>query len=48
MIERYKLMDRVLVQIQRDIADQDLSALAEMLCYVPIKNLKNYLPEDEE
>ena len=48
MNEKLKLIDRVLEQIQNDVAEQDLSSLAELLCYVPIKNLKNYLPEDEE
>ena len=41
------LIDRVLVEIQRDFAMGDLTALDELLTFVPRENLIGYLPEDE-
>jgi hypothetical protein len=42
-----KLIDRVLVEIQRDFAMGDLTALDELLTFVPKENLIGYLPEEE-
>ena len=41
------LIDRVLVEIQRDFAMGDLTALDELLSFVPKENLIGYLPEEE-
>ena len=46
-LENLKLTDRVLDQIQKDIASQNLSAIAELLTFVPVENLRGYLPEAE-
>ena len=40
-----ELIDQVLEQIQNDIRDGDLTAIAESLSFVPEENLKGYLPE---
>ena len=42
-----KLIERVLVEIQRDFAMGDLTALDELLTFVPRENLLAYLPEEE-
>ena len=42
-----KLIDRVIVEIQRDFAMGDLTALDELLSFVPRENLIGYLPEEE-
>ena len=39
------LIDRVIVEIQRDFAMGDLTALDELLTFVPKENLIAYLPE---
>ena len=39
------IIDSVLEQIQKDVAEGDLTAIEELLGFLPIKNLKNYLPE---
>jgi hypothetical protein len=41
-----KLIELVLKQIKRDIADGDYNAIAEMLDALPIKALDAYLPKD--
>ena len=41
------LIDRVLVEIQRDLAMGDLTSLAELLTFIPRENLIGYLPEEE-
>jgi hypothetical protein len=41
------LIDRVLVEIQRDFAMGDLTALDELLSFVPKEKLIGYLPEEE-
>jgi hypothetical protein len=46
-LENLKLTDRVLDQIQKDIASQNLTAIAELLTFVPVENLRGYLPEAE-
>lgn len=40
-----QLLDAVLEEIKQDIAIGDLTALAEMLSFVPITNLEAYLPD---
>jgi hypothetical protein len=40
-----ELIDQVLEQIQKDINDGDLTAIAELLTFVPKENLIGYLPE---
>ena len=40
-----KLIDQVLEQIQKDVAAEDLTAIEELLNYVPINILIGYLPE---
>ena len=42
-----KLIDRVIEEIQRDFAMGDLTALDELLSFVPRENLIGYLPEEE-
>lgn len=39
------IIDKVLEEIKNDVRDGDLTAIDELLKYVPIKNLKSYLPE---
>ena len=39
------IIDSVLEQIQKDVAEGDLTAIEELLGFLPIKNLKGYLPE---
>ena len=38
------LIDEVIEQIKQDMADGDIGALAELLTFVPNKNLQAYLP----
>ena len=42
-----KLIDQVLEQIQKDVLDGDLTAIEELLGYVPYSQLRGYLPEQE-
>jgi len=41
------LIERVIVEIQRDFAMGDLTSLEELLSFVPRENLIGYLSEDE-
>jgi hypothetical protein len=41
-----KLLDQVLEQIQKDVADGDLTAIEEMLRHTPVVALECYLPEE--
>jgi hypothetical protein len=41
------LINRVIVEIQRDFAMGDLTSLDELLSFVPRENLIGYLPEEE-
>jgi|LauGreDrversion4_2_1035121.scaffolds.fasta_scaffold50124_8 hypothetical protein len=41
-----KLIGAVIAQIMEDIRNGDLSAIGELLMYIPEKNLRGYLPED--
>jgi hypothetical protein len=45
--ETYKqeIVDEVLENIKKDVADGDMTAIEELLKFLPIENLKNYLPE---
>jgi hypothetical protein len=40
------LIDSVIEQIKEDIKDGDLTAIDELLRFVPKENLIGYLPED--
>jgi DNA polymerase III epsilon subunit-like protein len=40
-----EVIDEVLEQIQKDIRDGDLTAIAELLTFVPVEYLKGFLPE---
>lgn len=42
------LIDKVLQQMQRDFDDQDITAVEELLTFVPIRYLEGYLPEEEK
>jgi len=42
------LIDQVLQQMQEDIANGDLTAIEEMLTYVPYAHLIGYLPEEKQ
>ena len=42
------VIDKVIAQIQLDLENGDTTALAEMLCFLPIENLTAYLPEEKE
>lgn len=42
---KQEIIDKVLEQIKIDVAEGDLTAIEELLTFLPIKNLKNYLPE---
>jgi hypothetical protein len=41
------LIEKVLMQIVDDIEDGDLTALEELLSFVPVANLEAYLPEGD-
>lgn len=41
------IIEKVLEQIQKDIADDDMTAIAELLSYLPAERLIGYLPENE-
>ena len=40
------LLDQVLDQLLQDVTAGDLTAIEELLKFVPIKNLQAYLPEE--
>ena len=42
---KQELVDKVIEQIKQDILDGDVSAIDELLKFVPVENLKGYLPE---
>ena len=46
MVIYMNLVDRVLAQIVIDVENKDLTAIEEMLQFVPIKVLENFLPEE--
>ncbi len=39
------LVDRVVEQIRKDLANEDVTAIYELLAYLPEKVLEAYLPE---
>jgi hypothetical protein len=41
------LIDRVIEEIRKDFAIGDLTALDELLSFIPRENLIGYLPEEE-
>lgn len=41
-----KLIDQVLAQILRDVADGDLTAIEELIKNLPVKTLNAYLSEE--
>ncbi len=41
------LIDKVLEQIVQDVKDRDLTVIENLLTFVPEKNLKGFLPEEE-
>ena len=43
---RQELIDLVLEQIEHDVDMGDLTAIEELLTFVPESNLKAYLPEE--
>jgi hypothetical protein len=40
------IMDQVLEQVKQDVENGDVTAIEEMLRFVPIDRLKAYLPEE--
>ena len=40
-----ELIDKVLKQMQKDFDNQDVTAIEELLCHIPIKYLEGYLSE---
>lgn len=42
-----KLIDDVIEQIKKDILSGDLTAIDELLRYVPTKNLEAFLSEED-
>ncbi len=48
MDRKLSLIDRVLIQIQQDVAEQNVMALAELLTFIPVKYLVGYLPEEDD
>jgi hypothetical protein len=40
------LLNQVLDQLLQDVAMGDLTAIEELLKFVPLKNLQAYLPEE--
>ena len=47
MISRSEVIDKVLIQIQNDLEAGDLTAVEELLSFVPLVNLIGFLPEGE-
>jgi hypothetical protein len=45
-VNHQELLDQVIKQLVRDIADQDFSAIEELLKHVPESDLINYLPQE--
>lgn len=43
-MNKQQILDAVLQQIQTDIKDQDLSAIAELISFLPIEKLTDFLP----
>ena len=47
MISRSEVIDKVIEQIKKDILDEDLTCIEELLTFVPLENLIGFLPEDQ-
>ena len=45
IVSKLKLIELVAKQIQEDLEDGDIELLEELLEFVPVENLKKYLPE---
>jgi hypothetical protein len=45
-MDRYKLVEMVLAQILKDVADGDITAIEELLFSTPDAALMGYLPEE--
>jgi len=45
MSNKMAIIDSVIDQIKLDIVNGDITALEELLEYIPIENLQAYLPE---
>jgi len=46
MREKLNLIDRVLKQIRKDMLESgDITAIEELLTFVPVENLRGFLPE---
>jgi predicted transcriptional regulator len=43
---KQELVDRCIEEIKRDVASGDVTAIDELLMFLPTKYLKGYLPED--
>lgn len=43
---KQELVDKCIEEIKRDVASGDVTAIDEMLMFLPTKYLKGYLPED--
>lgn len=41
------ILDSVLEQMQKDFDAKDVTAIEDLLTYVPLKYLEGYLPEEE-
>ena len=46
MDNKQDLVDKCLEQMKKDFAEGDLTAIDELLMYIPNRYLKGYLPED--
>ena len=44
----HDLVDKVITQIKRDLACQDVTAMVDLLMSAPRSALESYLPEDED
>jgi hypothetical protein len=47
-MSREALIDKVLDQMREDLINHDLTAIEELLKFVPDANLIGYLPEEEQ
>jgi hypothetical protein len=47
-MDRSELIDKVLEQMREDLINHDLTAIEELLKFVPMENLIGYLPEESD
>ena len=45
--EKQRVVDAVLEEIKVDIANGDVTAIDELLMFLPVERLKGYLPEEQ-